>query len=205
MGVAAALDGVLDVAFPLAGTQLPRDHAWPLAQALSGQLAWLAADPQVGIHPVKVVAGYGARGWLSQRARLLIRVPGARVAELAPLSGRWLDVAGCVLRLGEPKPRDLVPHSTLYAHLVAAESDDETVFVAAVASTLSALEIDAHVVCGGRQQIGAPGRAISGFSLMLHGLTPDDSLRMQRAGLGPQRLLGCGVFVPHRSAAAVGA
>ena len=161
MDVAAVADSALDVAFPLAGTQLPRDHAWPLAQALSAQLAWLAADPRAGIHPVKVVAGYGPRGWLSQRARLLFRVPSARVAELAPLAGRWLDVAGCVLRLGEPKPRELVAHSTLYAHFVAAETDDEPVFMAAVARTLATLEVDAHVVCGRRLKIGAPGRAIT--------------------------------------------
>jgi hypothetical protein len=46
---------------------------------------------------------------------------------------------------------------------------------------------------------------IAGFSLMLHGLSVADSLRVQRAGIGPHRLLGCGIFVPHRSAAAVGA
>ncbi|MFI4931427.1 MAG: type I-MYXAN CRISPR-associated protein Cas6/Cmx6, partial [Burkholderiales bacterium] len=58
--------------------------------------------------------------------------------------------------------------------------------------------------CGRRQQIGAPGRVITGFSLMLHGLSAADSLRVQRAGVGPHRMLGGGIFVPHRSAAAVG-
>ena len=43
------------------------------------------------------------------------------------------------------------------------------------------------------------------FSMMLHGLGPEQSLRLQQRGLGPHRLLGCGLFVPHKSAAAVGA
>jgi hypothetical protein len=43
-----------------------------------------------------------------------------------------------------------------------------------------------------------------GFSLMLDALSPDHSLRMLEAGLGRHRRLGCGLFVPHRSAAAVG-
>ncbi|MCE3273209.1 MAG: Cas6 Crispr, partial [Ramlibacter sp.] len=37
------------------------------------------------------------------------------------------------------------------------------------------------------------------------GLTRAESLRVLRRGIGPQRLLGCGLFVPHKSAAAVGA
>jgi CRISPR-associated protein Cas6 len=200
----ATADTVVDVAFPLEGSSLPRDHALPLAQALNAHLAWLAEEPLAGIHPVKVVSGYGVRGLLSQRARLVLRLPGARVAALAALAGRSLSVGGCELRLGEPKPRALLPHGTLYAYFVAAASADEQAFMAAVASTLEALEVDAHSVCGRRQQIGAPGRAITGFSLMLHGLSAADSLRVQRAGVGPHRMLGGGIFVPHRSAAAVG-
>jgi hypothetical protein len=38
---------------------------------------------------------------------------------------------------------------------------------------------------------------------MLHELSPEHSLRMQAAGLGAQRKLGCGIFVPHKSAGAV--
>jgi CRISPR-associated protein Cas6 len=202
--VEAPIDTLVDVAFPLEGTHLPRDHALPLARALAEPLPWLAAEPLAGIHPVKVVPGYGVRGLLSQRARLLLRVPGTRVAALMSLAGTTLSVAGCALRLGQPRPRELLAHGTLFAPLVAAESADEAVFMQAVAGTLRALQIDAHSVCGRRHQFGAPGPAITGFSLMLHGLSADDSLRVQCAGVGPHRLLGCGIFVPHRSAAAVG-
>jgi hypothetical protein len=51
-------------------------------------------------------------------------------------------------------------------------------------------------------QAGA-ARACSGFSLMIDGLSPEHSLRLQMHGLGPLRSLGCGVFVAHRSAAAL--
>jgi CRISPR-associated protein Cas6 len=203
--VEATVDTMVDVAFPLDGTHLPRDHAWPLARALAEYLPWLAAEPLAGIHPVKVVPGYGVRGLLSQRARLLLRVPGPRVPALATLAGRSLSVSGCALRVGEPKPRGLLPHGTLFAPVVGAESADEASFMRAVAETLRALQIDAHTVCGRRHQIGAPAGPTIGFSLMLHGLSAADSLRVQCVGIGPQRLLGCGIFVPHRSAAAAGA
>ena len=48
-----------------------------LADALTARLPWLAAHPTAGVHPVKVVPGDGPQGWLSQRARLLLRVPQA--------------------------------------------------------------------------------------------------------------------------------
>ena len=33
---------------------------------------------------------------------------------------------------------------------------------------------------------------------MLAGLTPEQSLALQRQGLGAERKLGCGVFIPHK-------
>lgn len=205
IAIDAPADTVVDVAFALEGASLPRDHALPLAQALGALLPWLPMEPLAGIHPVKVVPGYGVRGLLSQRARLLLRLPEARLADLARLAGCALSVGGCELRLGEPRPRELLPHSTLYAHFVAAASDDEPLFMEGVASALRALRVDGHRVCGRRQQRRVSAGEITGFSLMLHGLSAADSLCLQREGIGPHRLLGCGIFVPHRSAAAVGA
>jgi CRISPR-associated protein Cas6 len=205
MTVEAAIDTLVDVAFALGATHLPRDHALPLLRALGEHLEWLAAEPTVGIHPVKVVAGYGARGLLSQRARLLLRVPRRRVSSLAALAGCTLSVGGCLLRVGEPRPRELLPHGTLFAPFVAAEGKDEPAFMEGTAATLRALGIEAQSVCGRRGRIGGSAGPIAGFSLMLHGLSIADSLRVQSVGVGPHRLLGCGIFVPHRSAAAVGA
>lgn len=196
---------MVDVVFPLEGHSLPREHAQALAQALGAQLPWLALEPLAGIHPVKMVHGNGSHALLSQRARLLLRMPRARVAALSALAGRTLDVAGSELRLGTPHQRELLPHATLYAYAVAAASDDELVFMETVASELQTLRVRAHSVCGKRQRMAVAGRALDTFSLMLHGLSPAHSLQLQEHGVGGHRLLGCGIFVPHKSAAAVGA
>ena len=47
--------------------------------------------------------------------------------------------------------------------------------------------------------------ALPAFSLMLDRLSPADALQMLEHGVGPHRLWGCGLFIPHKSAAAVAA
>jgi CRISPR-associated protein Cas6 len=205
MSLTSAIDeAAVDVAFALEGRTLARDHAQALADALAAHLPWLAGHPTAGIHAVKVVPGSGPQGWLSQRARLLLRVPQSREAEMAALAGCTLGVAGSELRLGAPTPHRLLPHGTLYAYFVAARSNDEEAFMQDVHAELRALRVDAHTVCGKRQQRDSGAGVLVGFSLMLHGLSAADSLTVQGVGIGPHRALGCGLFVPHKSAAAVG-
>jgi CRISPR-associated protein Cas6 len=118
-------------------------------------------------------------------------------------SGHSLDVAGHPLRLGAAQPRELQPHSTLYAYRVAADNADEVEFMAKMVRELADLAIGGERVCGKRQRMEVSGKTLDTFSLMLHALTPSHSLRLQQHGLGAHRLLGCGIFVPHKSAAAV--
>jgi len=73
-----------------------------------------------------------------------------------------------------------------------------------VAEGLAALAINADFICGRRSSARGPYGELIGFSLMLTGLKAAESLRLQIAGLGPHRKLGFGIFVPHRSTAAVG-
>ena len=196
-------DAAVDVVFPIDGQTLPRDHAQALQQVLSAQLPWLDADPVAGIHPVKVVLGNDEQALLSRRTSLLLRVGAERAGELLALAGLDLNVGGHLLHLSRPHLRELLPHTTLYAYRVAAESADELTFMAAVERELAELAIGGERVCGKRQRMAVSGRVLDTFSLMLHALPPEQSLRLQQRGLGPYRLLGCGIFVPHKSAAAV--
>ena len=43
-----------------------------------------------------------------------------------------------------------------------------------------------------------------GYSLMLDGLTPVHAQHLMEQGLGPHRLWGCGLFIPHKPPAASG-
>jgi CRISPR-associated protein Cas6 len=197
-------DTVVEAVFPLEGKTLPRDHAQALQHALTRQLPWLHEDAGAGIHPLRLVAGPESLAMLSQRTRLILRVNANRLDELKAMAGVQLDVAGHALRLGAVHLRTLQPLATLYAYRVAADSADETRFMAGMEAELAALAIAGERVCGKRQSMQVGGREMTTFSMMLHALVPEQSLRLQQHGLGPHRLLGCGLFVPHKSAAAVG-
>ena len=62
----------------------------------------------------------------------------------------------------------------------------------------------ARLICGKARRASAGGGEVFGFSIMVHGVSAAESLRLQVIGLGGERLLGCGVFVAHKSIAGVG-
>ncbi len=195
---------MVDLVFPLHGRTLPRDHRWALAQALTEALPGLADDPLAAVHPVRLVPGTGEPALLSARARLVLRVARGAADAAQALAGRTLDVAGCAVHLGTPQQRELLPHTTLYAHFVDAGAADEVGFLAAMGDELARLEVRCQRVCGRAQRLRGPDHTLQGYSLMLHGLREAAALRVLEHGLGAHRLMGCGVFVPHKSAAAVG-
>ena len=195
---------MVDVIYPLQGQALPRDHRRALAEALERLLPWLGEPTEAAVHRVNAVAGIGPTALLSQRARLTLRVRRERVAQLAPLQGAVLDVAGFKLRLGPAAVvRELLPHTTLYAHLVSTGDDDELVFLGGIDHELEALGVPCRPICGRHQVIDNGGVAVAGYSLMLDGLSAAGSMRVLESGLGQHRRLGCGLFVPHKSGAAV--
>lgn len=187
-----------------AGDLLPRHHRRMLADALERALPWLAQSAGAGVHRLNVSAGGGPFVLLSGRTRLTLRVPRSRAAEAAALAGTTLPLGAQQLRLaaGPAQVRELQPYGTLYAHVVAADGADEAAFLHSAQEALAALGVPCRSICG-RHQVLEDG-ALQGFSLMLDGLSHAGALRVLEAGLGCHRRLGCGLFVGHKSAAAVG-
>lgn len=178
-----------------------------LQEALSASLGWLASEPAAGVHPLKLVAGTDANapGLLSRRSRLLLRVPRDRLAQTLQLCGAELALGDYRIRVGPGHARELLAHSTLYAYHVFSPDGDEVGFMQSANDELDHMGVRYLSVCGKNHRYHLGGRDLSAFSLMLHGLNPQDSLRIQERGVGPHRQWGCGLFVPHKSAAAVGA
>jgi CRISPR-associated protein Cas6 len=194
---------VVDVAFAVVAGRLSGEYRRALADAVEAALPWLATAPLVGLHPVKAARDGGAELLLSQRTRLVLRVPRDRAVDAEALAGRELRIGDDWLRLGAAQRRELLAWGTLFSHCVAARADDELAFLGAVQAELDALGVVGRPICGLPRR-GAAGE-LRGYGLMVDRLTPQDSLLLQAHGIGAGRRFGYGLFVPHKSAAAVGA
>lgn len=203
---------VVDVVFHLQGRELPCDHAWALMKEIQGQLPWFGEDPRHGLHLIHPAAS--GNGWYSpedtdsatmylpRRARLAIRIPRERVAEADTLVGESLDIGGYRLTVGASDVRPLSLHTTLHArHMLSGAQDaSEVSFLAWVSETLQAMGIQCRKMMAGRESvISTPQQRYQTRSLMLADLRAEDALRVQQIGIGDERRLGCGVFIPHKA------
>lgn len=195
--------GMVDVAFSLRGGTIPADHGWHLFRLLAERLDWLADEPDAGVHPIRGSRAVAGEIYLGARARLMLRLPQKRVEPSFALSGARFDL-GNEVQVGSAHLRPLFAHGTLYSQFVTTGTPDEARFQRDVSAELEGAGIGCKIICGRMRRAQTQGAEIVGFSLMLHELSPEHSLSMQASGLGAERKLGCGIFVPHKSAAAVG-
>ena len=200
----------VDVAFRLSGRWLPVDHACALRGAVVEVLPWLADEPGAGIHSIH--GAESGNGWerprrecgqmlpLSRRTRLLLRVPARRTDETSALCERRLDIDGCEVVTGTRQPRPLTPAGAVFArYVVDEEGGNEERFVERVASALETLSVSARkLLCGRSHRIESGQAVLFARSLLIADLGPEESLTVQCRGIGPGRLLGCGLFVPHK-------
>jgi CRISPR-associated protein Cas6 len=198
------MTGWVDCVFAIAGETIDRDYPGGLYEALRAAAPWLDEEPLAGVHPIRGLTPCGGGLIVGGRTRIVLRVPASRIEACERLQGQALDLPAR-LRIGRISPRELLPHPVLHARLVVTGADDEAAFVADVERAVAALDLDCDTIVGRRGELRLGAQRLAGFSLMLHGLTAQHSLRAQEHGLGLHRKLGCGVFVPHRSVAAVGA
>lgn len=190
---------VTDVQFSLTGYSIPIDHNYVLFNELCRLIPWLADEPLGGVHAIHGADSGTGELILNRRAKLVIRTSTLRAAELDSLSGKTISLDGHTLVIGEAKTKPLSTHTPLFAHCVTTGSEDELDFANDILRFLDEMEIDSRFICGKRQTIKTEKGAVSGFSLMLHGLPVEHSILVQQQGLGTNRKIGCGIFIPHKS------
>ncbi len=208
----------IDLVFPVFGITIGRDHGYDLYGALSRHLPGLHRAKDVGIFAIRgTPTGDGALN-VGSRSGLRIRLPAERLPMLLPIAGRVIDVGGHPLRVGVPRVQALVPAPTLASPLVLiklAHPSDRGVtpdlFLAAARRQLDALGVagepvipllrsGAHAGQPRRRVIRVKDQTHAGYAMIVEGLSADDSIRLQEAGLGGRRLMGCGLFGPEREA-----
>jgi CRISPR-associated protein Cas6 len=203
-------DDVLDLAFTITCPTLPVDHAWALSRRLHEALPWLEEEEQAGIHLIHGAAS--GNGWyrpeetanallhLSRRARLRLRLPRHRLEAAGRLSGKTLDISGHVLQVGTSEVHRLSPLPTLFSrHVIIREAVEEEDFLRQALGQLRLLDIECRkLLCGIAHTLDFPDGPVVTRSLMVAELAPEHSVRLQQAGLGEGRKLGCGLFIPHK-------
>jgi CRISPR-associated protein Cas6 len=194
---------MVDLHFRLLGGAIPWDHGYLLYSAISrlteeGGGSWFHEAGDAGL---LLVRGAYARGRLilDRTARFGLRLPAHLVPRALQLSGRRLDLGGTQHRIGTTRAVPLIPAAALKAQVVTTRNGhDEARFDREVRKQLHDLQIAAAVERGKRTFLSNKGRRIIGYELLVHGLTAEESIRIQEKGLGGRRKMGCGVFVGVR-------
>ncbi len=196
---------MVDVVFELEAGTIAADHADALAGALRRALPWLDEEPRAGILPLSGLGRGDGRHFVGRRSRLVIRMPIHRSASADFLCGRALDLGGEPLGIGRFSLRPLLPITeVVHSNFVSFGTADEIEFLDACRVELATRQIGGEAVTGRARRMGSAAGEVHGFALMLHGLKRAESVAIQESGLGQHRLLGCGLFVPHKSIVAVG-
>lgn len=206
---------MVDLSFRIRCHCLPVDHAHALSQALQMHLPWLREEVRAGVHVIHGAAS--GNGWfrpdedkgellyLSRRTRMTLRLPQSRLGDAGRLEGVTLDIEGHSLQVGAADVRPFTRSSTLYARsILAAETEGEEAFLGGAVARLA--ERGVHVrkaLCGRSHRIKTPQGGLFARSLMLAELRPEESIALQGEGLGEGRMLGCGLFIPHKGIRAV--
>ncbi len=200
----------IEARFPVRGDQIPTDHLYALYAALSHAVPAFHAGA-VRFGPVAGEKGDQGRIRLHERSTLRVRLPAEEIGIVLPLAGRELDVGGHPIRLGFPTVVPLQPASTLAARVVTYKhAVDPHRFLKVTRQRLDALGILGEpgiFLIQSRGRAGEPrrvvvrikGKRIVGYSLLVDGLTAEESIRLQESKFGGRTGIGCGFFVPYRS------
>jgi CRISPR-associated protein Cas6 len=195
-----ALPEMVDVVFDIAAPDcLPAGYEWALFKAIAALAPWIERSPCSGILPVRGARSADGGLFLARRAKLVVRMPRDRVCAASVLEGATLDLGIAAPRLGQGTFRRFRAAPTLFSPRVAMGESEERAFAARVSAELERLEIARPFLCGRRVEVAFDGEAHTAFSVAVHGLSETQSLRLQAAGLGHGRAVGCGIFLPHKT------
>lgn len=196
---AALLPEMVDVVFGVSGENLPRGHEWPLFREIARIVPWILKTPRAGILPVRGPRSADGGVMITQRSRIVIRLPRDRVCSASAIERESLRLGEAVITVGEGTFRKHLPAATLYSPRVSTGEADEVRFVEGLERELAALGVHGRLICGRRVEVELEEGRVSAFPVAVHDLREADSLLLQRAGLGRGQPVGCGLLVPHKT------
>ncbi|MBZ0092619.1 MAG: type I-MYXAN CRISPR-associated protein Cas6/Cmx6 [Sulfuricellaceae bacterium] len=195
---------MIDAVFSVEGKSMPIDHGYRLLQEIVRVLPWLRDEENVGIIPIHGAATEHGNLLLSRRATITLRIKRTRIDDAKSLTGQRLNIGEDTLLVGPVKLRELHPYVAIHSPYVTNDHNDEISFMDEIHRELQEMGIRCRMVCGKPHVVDTGNAKVVAYSLALYDLPPDKSLLLLERGLGKNRKIGCGVFVPHKSFAPVG-
>ena len=211
-------DDVVDMVYNISCRCLPLDHAYSFSEAVADALPWLSSEQQAGIHLIH--GAESGNGWvrpedpenqllhLSHRSRMTLRVPRHRIDDAHKLTGQILDIEGHRLEIGKAKVKLFATLPTQFARYVVVpdgiDADDEEAFMAHAVEQIRNLDIKVRkLLCGLSHRIQHPQGDLHTRSVMLADLEVEEAVTLQQQGIGQHKMMGCGLFIPHKGIKAV--
>jgi len=201
-----------DIAYMINCKTLPYDHAFKLSNQITMVLPWLNDNLQNGIHMLH--GPHAGHGWerstddtifLSKRTRLILRIPKTHIDRAKKLEGVTLKISNDTLVVGKSYEKPFTVTRDLFSKFVIVDKGiNEEQFLEKINNELQQNGVSLHkTICGKTNAVEINNKKKSTRSLMLPGLSKQQSILIQDKGLGEGRIFGCGLFVPHKSIDAV--
>jgi len=211
----------LEIQFAIGGTTktLPADHGYALYSAIKQLIQQSEAIPEeqreippdVHLCSVSGVPNREGKIYLHRQSRIRLRCPADRVQVwYRLLQNQELNIRGHKIHLIQPRLTLPQPSESLKARLVTfkLESIDHLevprYFLESCQKALARLEIIGQAFIPSdangdlaRRSLQIKDKKIIGYSVVVEGLTDDDSLKLQWHGLGGRQHFGCGWFYPN--------
>ena len=201
----------IDLVFSLTGQSLPLDNGYIVYSALSRICPAIHQLENISIHPIAGIPEPSKQLRLTQRSNLQIRLP----VDLIPciyesLAGQTFSIGQNQFQLGIPEHNPLHPFPDLYSRLVIIRPFQEPQrFLDAAKRQLERLNIQGTITLSTRangqpqcRQLTIENKTgifpVRGFGVQVTDLNTEDSITLQKYGIGGKQKMMCGVFVPSQ-------
>ena len=192
----------VELVYKVFGDLLPADHGYGLFGAITNKKPEIR---KLKDYAILTIPGFGdKRGKiaLTKESRCRVRATVSKIPLFCQLIGETLKIGTHSITLGTPEIYQLKPSSRLRARIVVISNYQEPEsFLQAVQRQLEALEVKAVATVPldrngnfARKTIKVKTNTKVGFSVELNRLSDEDSVKVQRCGIGNKRHMGCGFF-----------
>jgi CRISPR-associated protein Cas6 len=199
-------DQIVEMRWAVMGDRIPSEHGYRLYSALIEKQPQLK---QVDWQLSTINGIPDGQAWikLGSHSSLAIRVSICHLF-LFDLDNQILRVGQCLLKLGAGEGQSLNVCDCLTARIVTIKRDyrsrvSEFEFGVSLGKQLNRLGIDSLPVLGNRQALKIKDAFVVGYSVSFENLRPQESLILQRQGLGGRRKMGCGFFKEKNNAKSI--